>query len=857
MHSGGHVDGHASGWTELRVHGVAGTPPTAVLEHPHVTRVAGYAQAGFFRRWWEARSVSADTERHRTEAYSWGGLTSGDNTRALWLLLLPFMLLNVAFFMAPSRRPPDPPAPPGSGAPAELPPELRAARRRDRFSSAVQRLLALSFTATFTLTAVTVAMDLVGWQCAAGRTGDDVCGTSWLGWLAWSWLDRPGRQLAVTALLPLAVVGLLWWLARTTWRNLEAVEVAQTVDDAALDLATPLEDRALWNGRAAVRRLRSVHVATGLALPGVAALAPFGPGDPLGALTSWPRVAVLVPLLGLLVLAVVQAAGPTTGRRTRGTADADAARREREQQERAERTDRYRVLPWVALGLTVLALGFAATTPVPVRPVGTLPWLVGAVQWLFVGQAVLLVLLLVACLLLRRHPDRSAAPSCGPDGVPVAVAPAWRGLAMPGVALLAWVLAGGFSAGVILRAAQTLGTPVARGQRSGAAHPIVVPTAYTWVAVGALVLGLVAAASAAVAWWRIRGRSAEFAASVRAVDAAYADAAPAGDGAGGAEYRARRDAIARAWTEARTLSREAQRASGFLLVVTVLVVAGGAVGFLTVGPRLLTAWPGLVTAANLAISAFVVGLVGLGRQAYRSAATRRTVGILWDLGTFWPRAVHPLAPPCYAERAVPDLLLRLRHYAASDGRVLLSCHSQGSVLGAAVLLQLETAVSARTAFLTYGSPLARLYGGFFPAYFGHRALARLGGFLAGPPRRPAAGPGDRAAWRWRNLYRPSDPVGGAVFCPRDPSPPGVPRPQDVDVVLRDPVFARPPGDPCHPPVLGHSDYLADPVVDATAAALRAGLPDGRGVTGDRPAPPPVAGGPRGADGCGPGRAAPR
>ena len=60
---------------------------------------------------------------------------------------------------------------------------------------------------------------------------------------------------------------------------------------------------------------------------------------------------------------------------------------------------------------------------------------------------------------------------------------------MPGIALLAWVLAGGFSSGVILRAAQTLGTPVARGQRSTATYPVVVPTAYTWAAVGALVLG--------------------------------------------------------------------------------------------------------------------------------------------------------------------------------------------------------------------------------------------------------------------------------------------------------------------------------------------------------------------------------
>lgn len=820
---GPYVDAHATGWTELRVHGVSGTPPEAVLEHPHVVRVAGDAQAGFLRRWWEARAVSTDTERQRREGYSWGGLTSGDNTRALWLLLLPFMLLNVAFYMAPSRRPPDLPGRGSTPSPA---------RRCDHVSGSVQRLLALSFTATFALTAVSVGMDLVGWQCAAGRPGGEVCGTSWLGWLAWSWLDRPGRQLAVTALLPLAVVGLLWWAARTTWRNLEATEVAQTVPDAVLDLRTPLEDRAMWNGRAAVRRLRAVHVATGMAIPGIFAVAPFVSGDERTP-ASLVGVVVLVLLLVLLGLAVALIVRPTIASRARATADPGTAERRRAQQEHEERTDRFRWMPWVALGLTAAALVVAAAQA-PVRAAGTLPWLVGTVQWLFVTQAVLLVLLLVACLLLRPARGTAAAPACGPGGTPVVVAPAWHGLAMPGVALLAWMLAGGFSAGVILRAAQTLGTPVARGQRSGAAYPIVVPAAYTWAAVGALALGLVAGAGAALTWWQVRRRSGEeFRRSVAAVDAAYPDAAypdaahpdaahPGAEPVGSAARDRRRDAIAREWTEARTLSWRAQRVAGFLLVVTVVVVVTGVVGFLTVGPRLLSGAPVVVTAANLAISGFVLGLLAVGRQAYRNPATRRSVGILWDLGTFWPRAVHPLAPPCYAERAVPDLLLRLQYYAASGGRVLLSCHSQGSVLGAAVLLQVETAVSARTSFLTYGSPLARLYGGFFPAYFSPAALQRLGGFLADAPGPPA----DRAAWRWRNLHRPSDPIGGAVFCERDPGDvdPGDVDAGDVDLALRDPVFARPPGDPCYPPVLGHSNYVADPAFTATADALREGPP---------------------------------
>ena len=132
-------------------------------------------------------------------------------------------------------------------------------------------------------------------------------------------------------------------------------------------------------------------------------------------------------------------------------------------------------------------------------------------------------------------------------------------------------------------------------------------------------------------------------------------------------------------------------------------------------------------------------------------------------------------------------------------------------------------MSRQTAFLTYGSPLARLYGGFFPVYFSPTALRRLGGFLAGP----SAGAPDRATWRWRNLYRPSDPIGGPVFLRRDPVFPDDTLPDadpgDVDRPLLDPVFARPPGDPCYPPVLGHRDYFADPAFAWTARALGDGV----------------------------------
>src|SRR4029450_8339016 len=96
-------------------------------------------------------------------------------------------------------------------------------------------------------------------------------------------------------------------------------------------------------------------------------------------------------------------------------------------------------------------------------------------------------------------------------------------------------------------------------------------------------------------------------------------------------------------------------------------------------------WQGTVSfllyVGSWLISAFALALGALGRGAYGNGHLRRLVGILWDIGTFWPRAAHPLAPPCYAERTVPDLLIRMRPVHASGGLVRLSGHSQGRVRG--------------------------------------------------------------------------------------------------------------------------------------------------------------------------------
>ena len=159
----------------------------------------------------------------------------------------------------------------------------------------------------------------------------------------------------------------------------------------------------------------------------------------------------------------------------------------------------------------------------------------------------------------------------------------------------------------------------------------------------------------------------------------------------------------------------------------------------------------LVTLFAMAVAA----LPGLLMTVFRNVGKRRAVGVIWDVTTFWPRAVHPLAPPCYAERVIPQLICRVQAL-QERGPVLVSGHSQGAMIASALFQQLPSPAKDK-ALVTYGCQLSFLFARAFPAYCGGFVLDQLAADLAVPS---AAGPAESS--RWLNLFRLTDLLGSTV-----------------------------------------------------------------------------------------------
>lgn len=704
---------------ELLVHGVGGTTPTEMLDDPRTVRITGDHVAAVFRRTEDADAESRPEDyrgRPVPEAYVWCNLTSGNGTRALWLLLLPFMVVNIAHWMRPAAH---------------------GRIRTVRLYGLLLRLAGLTLTVLLVAAACEVALDLVAWQCAGTRA----CAErhSWLGFLSpalseGGWWSTPGRRLALAAAVPAALTGLLWYLSLRTWRAYESQQPMDREADSEDDpRRAALSRPGFWYGRRLVARLCR-----------------RGRSERLIDRTLDEHLVRRLPLAVLLLLVLALLYGGWS---------------------RPDWTSDGRLSGNTAFGGIALVQGL-----------------------LVVALAV------VAHLLHRSRPDVRAAI---------------RGLGGPAVAMLACALGGVMSGGVAQRVADWMD-----GTGTSLDGP---PVLLTWQAsVIPPLLVVVLLMCAALALHTLRLARAER-------DAVEGDH----PGEAGDPGRTRRIALARAMA---TLTDRAPLLVAITSAATLLLGAGALVGALTTGEVPGEAARGTYAVAQGAaqtaqdLGSWLIGLgfilfVTWGRRAYKDASARRTIGVLWDVGTFWPRAAHPFAPPCYAERAVPDLTWRMATWTrATGGRLVISGHSQGSVLAAAASWQLEPSARRRVALLTYGSPLERLYGRWFPAHFGPDALASL----------------HEEVDCWRNLYRRTDPIGGPVRLPGDAGP-------AVDrAPLKDPLtYGRTELHPLPAPILGHSDYQADPVFaeerGRLLARLRPGLPAPR-HTGGAAATVPAADG---------------
>lgn len=731
-----------TGLTELRLHGVGGTTPEDLLADDAPQHVSGDRIAGFYR--------TADLPDRHVEAYSWGGLTSRSGTRVLWLLLLPFALANVAGWMCTSR--------------------IHTCPWRFRLHRGAVRLAALWLTLNLLLIIALTTMELLGYQCGGQRA---CAGDTWLlRWLADPALaGHPGRRLLLGALAPLAMVALLAVLSVRSirryeetsppWRLTRSSRRAPSPAHSAAQPGSGLADRSFWDGRRSAYDLGCLHVAAGLAFVALTLTHTAGSASRLADVpTAGPHLITVIlgcaTLLGAMVLLVADAC-PVPARRA--TLAAGVA--------------------------SVLCSGwFALAQPGFTQPFGYLPGMRDITNLTLVGIFLTLLAVLLA-----------------------AVAGGWRRgtfvIFGPFVALCLAV----FALNLVLVSAMSriaalvANAPVRVDLATGSADE---PEIYLYPIIADLVPYLTLLPLAAllafagyelVAYWRAGTRRQ----TLDEIRDWYRENVPRPDGEEAWQYNTldRDDRWVAGIARARRLARvphhvdkplTAVAVIGCLLAIVIQVRYRGA-GSLTWGMQ----W--MFTVGSYLAACIPVAVIVLLRSGWRNLHSRRRIGVLWDVLTFWPRAYHPLAPPAYSERAVPELQRRLWRIHSSGGRVLLAGHSQGAVIAVAALLQAENRPDDDVVTLvTFGAPLRTLYGWAFPAYFNDDVLGRL-----------ATG----QVHAWRNFYYLTDYIGGSALAPGSA----------VDVELPDPgtcwyIYGQP-----QPAATRHSGYWSDPTMWAEVDRL--------------------------------------
>lgn len=881
--------GHDPTFLELRIHGVSGSTGATMLEHPNTLQVAGDSRTMFLRRWTPAGSGGVGIP-WPAEAYSWGGLTESPWASASWILLAPFMLFNVASFAVPpgSESPAveyaDPSEAGGTGGAGSTGGVVERPRlARDPLHAVIQavlRLLALTGTGQFAVATSVVVLNTLGLQTGSARLP---------GWLA-SW-PLWVRVWVGTLVVTLVLVG-LWWVSVNTARSYE--RMITTAGDAP-EGGWPLTQPLFWNGEELVRRQRSLHVATGLALTALILARPVHCMGGLRWAVSVGALVVLAAAAAMLCLRPTDRHSESLARLRvrRDTGDETAAggatsigagtpavpRTPAGDEAAVKGGALSRAVPpspatWVCraillLGAVSLATG-AATWLAPDRVSTTslrlLPGLTGILLAVVTCQLVLLVVLGVVVLRTwLRSPGFAAygVEVTGPERRQVG-GPFAGGQLTTVLAGLAVSIGATLSGAVVLFVGRLVGTPYANGMDVPSSHPILVPWpvyAYAAAPVGMLVGLVLSGVVVALTFSRDRAFFEAPTGHPKLSPIARFYAPSSGPHhVDNAVHRTNRRAVARAWAVGLLIDQAG--------LVGTLIAAGGLLAVLLgVVFRAVNTqpWvPALGSVESLAAVVVGAGLYSLLRSDLGNVDRRKTIGMLWDVGTFWPRAVHPLAPPCYSERAIPELVDRIRiltgtvdedprdpawcqirdHLHNIGGpstdlteppitRLLLTGYSQGAVIAPAVVAQLPPDTRTKVRLLTLASPARRLYGRAFPAYFGKPHLDTLARLLTT----------SESGWvRWKNVVRHSDYIGSWVAAPLPPEAPVDPAgvSDAIDQPSWDPVTVAHYLDQAPPPIHRHSDFWGDIRVTQVGYALYSPPPPGTPPSGGG-APDPMPG----------------
>ena len=797
---------------EIRVHGVGGEPPSRMARDPEPRLVGGDRLGGF----WRARNpvvrepAGPGKPGVYREVLSWGGQTSGSTLHALWVLLLPFALFNVAGRMHVVVEP-------TTGAYNRA----RAAAHR-----AVCRSLGLSLTLTAVTMLCAIAFGPVAECDAACAERSRVLNALLVPLRAFDSL--PDSKLALLALLPIAMLVGLWLAGRYSTDDLESYgSPAKEADHdgdrgrrrdndpdvEAITFAHP----GFWQNEWPASRLRSLHLSAGYAcIAGSLGLALQQP-DALArvaAAIAWVAVAMALGAVTLpsvlhrrqdaawtvttvtLRLAAVGSLGLVAGRTISLEELADALDLSPDVLRwlmiivgaslaflwfslvRSEVTSaRPRITIWrdilLAPGALLIGIGLPSTASVaPLASTGLPRWIseqsvvrsygtvlpdgqrIMPAAYLplvaLIAIQVVLILILLACSISRTTPLDHHEIELERRAVPLNLGAAIAAL------LAVFVLAA---------VGTSLHLLITQWLQAGSDQPAGPPDLYkVTTAVVALVFPVALAVSLIgfQAWRGIRLRRmkppddviyADLTVRARAYEGSSAPP-PASAPLGWF------DGVRKSWMTQILIRNGGRILLGMVLLGAALVVTDF---FRRIGGGSLVAeLPDNAAAVFVTINiSLVVGAVTLIRRSLRDQALRRTVGRGFDVLTFFPRVTHPFAPPCYGEKVVPLLAARIRWLTGADPsdpdvsdrcyRVVVAAHSQGTVVAmAAVALAYpkdgNESGASKVAMITYGSPIASLYRRFFRPTT-HGVIEQVGSRVE----------------LWHNVMAMSEPLGWPIW----------------------------------------------------------------------------------------------